>query len=262
MNPRYQISYYLRILLTVIIYVTFFAYIVYSCIHASNTSAVYFNILIGVVFGSIGTLFEYLRICYDSATKKLIMDGKPEETLKLLNRVEKADIFKTFKTSCQMMKMLAMIDLRRFDEVLEYIKELEKEEIKEYDVLITAKYCEMMAHGELNNKGKSNEAFKQLINTRDLRTNKGRRYKGAFYFNWEVVNGQHKNYEKEYDGALRYLNDINESNMNKRELMHYLLAKTVAAKNTNNKQIYEDSKQRLLKTIENNKAMKDYVETL
>ena len=69
-------------------------------------------------------------------------------------------------------------------------------------------------------------------------------------------------YEKEYDGAFRYLKDIDETNMNMRELMHYLLAKTIAAKNSGQSQIYEDCKQRLLKTITNNQAMKDYVDTL
>ena len=38
--------------------------------------------------------------------------------------------------------------------------------------------------------------------------------------------------------------------------------KTIAAKNTGQSQIYEDCKQRLLKTITNNQAMKDYVDTL
>ena len=262
MKTKYQFSYYLRIVLTIVIYAIFYYYIIYSCIHAQNKGTIIFNIIMGVMFGSVGTLFEYLRIVYDAATKRLIVDSKPEETLRLLNKVEKADLFKTFKTSCQMMRMLALIDLRRFDEVLDYVKQLEKDSISEYDVQIVAKYAEMMAHGEMGNKGKSNEAFKQLINLRDLRTDKGKRYKGAFYFNWEVVNGQHKNYEKEYDGALRYLKDIDETNMNMRELMHYLLAKTIAAKNSGQSQIYEDCKQRLLKTITNNKAMKDYVDTL
>lgn len=259
MKPRYQISYYLRIVLTVAVYLIFYGYIIYSCINAKSKDAVIFNIIMGILFGGIGLLFEYLRICYDAATKKLIVEGRPDKTLELLDKVEKLDILKSFKTSCQMMRMLAMIDLRQFNEFRTYAKQLET---NIYDVEIVRKYCEMMAEGESGNKGKSNEAFKQLTKIRDMRDSKGRRKKGAFYFNWEVVNGQHKNYEKDYDGAYRYLSDIDESNMNLRELMHYLLAKTVAARNSGHHDVYEDSKQRLLTTCRNNEIMKTYSETL
>lgn len=259
MKSRYKISYYLRIVLMVAVYIIFFGYIIYSIIKAKNASAVWFNIIIGFIFGGTGVLYEYLRICYDAATKRLIADGKPEETLKLLDRVERADFFKTYKSSCQMMRMLAMIDLREFREVLEYIKTIDTDE---YDVEIVKKHSQMVAQGELGNKGKSNEAFKQLIDIRDMKNKKGRRFKGAFFFNWEVVNGQHKNYDKDYDAAYRYLSDINESSMNNREVMHYLLAKVVASRNTNHQEVYEDSKARLLKSCKENKVMRDYCEKL
>ena len=259
MRKRYQISYYLRIVLIVLIYIIFYIYIINSILKANSTGVVVFNILIGIFIGGIGLLFEYLRICYDAATKRLVMDGKPDEALRLLDKVEKYDFMKTFKTSCQMMKMLAMIDLRQFKEFKEYIKGINTDD---YDVEIVKKYCEMMAEGELGNKGKSNEAFKQLISIRDQKTNKGKRYKGAYYFNWEVVNGQHKNYDREYDSAYRYLLDVDETNMNMREVMQYLLAKVVAAKNSGHKDVYEESKQRLLKACKDNKVMRDYGETL
>ena len=259
MKSSYKISYYLRIVLMIAVYVIFFAYIIYSIIHAQSTSAIFFNLLIALFFGGIGTLAEYLRICYDAATKRLIAEGKPEETLKLLDRVEKADVFKTYASSCQMMRMLAMIDLRQFKEVLAYMKTIESDE---YDVQIVMKHSEMVAQGELGNKGKSNEAFKQLVNIRDMKTKKGKRYKGAYFFNWEVVNGQHKNYDRDYDAAYRYLADVDEHSMNNREVMHYLLAKTIAARNTNHSDVYETSKARLLKACKENSVMKDYSEAL
>ena len=241
------------------IYVIFFIYIIYSCLHAENSSVILFNIIIAVIFGGLGTLAEYLRISYDAATKRLIADGRPQATLDLLNKVEKADLFKSYRSSIQMMRMLAMIDLRQFKEVLDYLKTIESDE---YDVEIVRKHSEMIAQGELGNKGKSNEAFKQLISIRDLRNRKGKRFKGAYYFNWEVVNGQHKNYDKDYDAAYRYLADIDESNMNNREVMHYLLAKVIAARNSGHPDVYETSKERLLKACKENRIMKDYCEKL
>ena len=157
------------------------------------------------------------------------------------------------------MRMLALIDLREFDAFKTYIRDLES---KEYDVEIVKKYCEMIAEGESGRRGKSNEAFKELIRIRDIRDKKGRRNKGAFYFNWEVVNGQHKNYEGDYEGALRYLKDVDQSNMNLRELMHYLLAELKAAKHCGETGIYDSDKQRLIKICQNNPVMKDYCQTL
>ena len=261
MKKQNQISYYLRILITVVAYIIFFGYIIYSIINATTTESRIFNILIGIFVGGFGLIFDVGRIIYDAATKQLIFDVNPDKALSLLDTVNKIDIFKRYVTSSQMMRMLAMLDLRDYENLKTYINDLEKDEITNYDVMITAKYAQMMAYGETGNKGKSNEAFKQLVNLRDEKV-KGKRHKGAFFFNWEVVNGQHKNYDQDYESALRYLSDVNESNMNKREVMHYLLAKLVAAKNTNNTDIYNTCKNRLFKILINNKEMNEYVNSI
>ena len=69
MKSTYQLSYYMRILLTVVVYILFYGYIIYSCINANNAVSIVLFILIGLIFGGIGTLFELLRIWYDKATK-------------------------------------------------------------------------------------------------------------------------------------------------------------------------------------------------
>lgn len=262
MRKRYQFSFYMRIVITIIVYIIFFGYIIYSCINATTSSSIVFNILIGVFIGLLGLQFEGLRICYDVATKRLIVDDKPDACLKILDFINKYDFFKTFKISTQMMRILAYVDLRKFDELKSYINDLQKNEIKEYDLLITSHYGNMIAYGETHQAGKSNEAFKKLTSTRDMHTKKGNRYKGAYYFNWEVINGQHKNYEGDFEGAYHYLKDINEDNMNKREAVQYLLAKLIAAKNVKEETVYNATKERLNKLVVNNETMKDYIKTL
>ena len=262
MRKRYRFSFYMRIILTVVVYIIFFGYIVYSCINAADVSSIIFNLLIAIFIGLVGLQFEGLRICYDFATKRLIVDDRANDALKILAFIDKYDFFKTFKTSNQMMRILVYVDLRRFDDLKKYIDELEKEGINEYDVLITAHYGNMIAYGETGLSGKSNEAFKKLINARDMHNKKGKRYKGSYYFNWEVINGQHKNYEGDYEGAYRYLKDINEDNMNKREAVQYLLAKLVCAKHLKEEAVYNNIKERLNKLVINNQAMKDYIETI
>ena len=259
MKSQYKISYYLRIVITIIAYVIFYYYIINSCLHAESKSQLYFNIIIGVIFGGLAILAEYLRMNYDAATKNLVIDCKPDKALEKIERVEKVDIFRTYKTSCQMMRMLALVDLRRFPELLSYVDSIET---KEYDVELIRKYSQMLAYGEQGQRGKSNEAFKKLVQVREYRTNKGKRFKGAYFLNWEVVNGQHKNYEGDYEGAMRYLNDIDEKNMNLRELVQYLLAKLLAAKKLGRQEIYDNCKERLIKSTQNNQVMRDYIETI
>ena len=258
---KFKVSYYLKLLLIPALYLFFFYFVISAIIKAQNTGARFFNVLI-LLLGCVGFLYEALRITYDVATKRLIIDGKPDVTLKLVDIIEKYDFFKAFPTSCQMMRMLGMLDTRQFDELKKYISQLEKEGIDDYDVNITSRYALMQAFGESGNRGKSNDAFKQLIRLRDQRNEKGKRQKGAFFFNWEVVNGQHKNYEGDYQGALRYLNEVDESKMNMRELMQYLLAKMTASAKCGQKDLYTSCKERLLKICANNEVMKNYIETM
>ena len=258
---KFRISYYLKLLLIPALYLFFFYFVFSAIFKAQTAGSRFFNILI-LLLGCIGFVYEALRITYDTATKRLIIDGRPDVTLKLLEIIEKFDFFKAFPTSCQMMRMLAMIDLREFDELKKYVSQLEKEGIEDYDVNITSRYCLMQAYGESGNRGKSNDAFKQLIRLRDQRNEKGKRRKGAFYFNWEVVNGQHKNYEGDYQGALRYLNDVDESKMNMRELMQYLLARMLAAGKCGQKELYSRCRERLGNICKNNETMKNYIDEM
>lgn len=262
MKLKNQFTYYSRIVFTVIVYLIFFGFVITNIINAKDNSTRIFNILILLFFGTFSTLFEFLRINYDAATKRLIVDDKPQEALDLIRRVKKYDLFKTFKTSTQMLEMLSLMDLRRFDELKKYVDELEKSGNTDYDVEILMRYCQMIAYGETNNKGKSNDAYKKLINVRDMVDKKGRRRKGAYFFNWGVVNGQHKNYEGDYQGAYKYLKDVEEANMNKREVVWYLLAKLVACKNTKDTKTYNEIKERLSKLVINNEEMKTYIETM
>lgn len=261
MKTKFQISYYLRLLLIPALYLFFFGFMIYSIIKTKSNGQRFFNIFI-LLLGCVACAYETLRVLYDIATKRLTIDSKPDVALKLVSFIEKYDFFKAFPTSCQMMRMLALTDLREFEEVKHYIAQLEKDGIEDYDVNITSRYCLMQAQGESGNRGKSNEAFKQLIRLRDQRNQKGKRQKGAYYFNWEVVNGQHKNYEGDYQGALRYLNDVDESKMNMRELMHYLLAKMTAAGKTGNSELFSQCRERLKNITANNKPMKDYIEEM
>lgn len=262
MKQKSQFSYYTRIVVTVIIYIVFFYFVINNIIKAKDTNERIFNLIILVFFGGVALLYEGLRTSFDAATKRLIVDDKPEETLKLIKKTRKFDLFKTFDTSFQMLEMLSLMDLRRFDELKTYVDKLDKAGNKDYDVEILMRYSQMVAYGETNNKGKSNEAYKKLINTRDMVDKKGRRRKGAYFFNWSVVNGQHKNYEGDYQSSYKYLKDIDEANMNKREVVWYLLAKLVASKNIKETNTYNETKERLLKLVTNNTEMKNYIESM
>ena len=259
MKSKYQFNYYTRIVINVLIYIIFFYFIINNIITAKDNNTRLFNIIILVFFGLVALIYEILRTSYDVATKRLIFDDKPEDTLKILDKISKFDFVKEFKTSIQMMRMLALIDLRRFDELKEFINQLNEKEIKDYDVKLISEYALMIADGETDKKGSSNEAYKRLIALKDQTTKTGRKRKGSYYLNWSVVDGLHKNYEGDYKSAYQFLKDIDETNLNRREVVQYLLAKLLASKKINETKVYEETKDRLNKLVTNNQATLNYI---
>ena len=116
MNKRFQLSYYLRIALNVVVYTIFFAYIIYSAATAGDGGGRLAYVAVGVFFGGGALLYEYLRFCFDEATRQLVFAGNPKKALALARRVKKADLLKTFDTSLDIMRMLAYVDLRAYEE--------------------------------------------------------------------------------------------------------------------------------------------------
>ncbi len=262
MNKRYQFSYRFKQVLTLAIYITFFMFIVRNIISATDNSSRLFNILILILCGLPALLYEYLRYTYDAATKKTIFDGQADKALLDIEKIEKYDLLKMFKTSCVMLRMLCLRDLRKFQELKEYINEIDKQELNDYDVAILSRYSEMIVNGEMKAKGKLKNAYKKMIDLRDMKNKKGQRRKGAYFFNWNVVNGEYKLYEEDYSGAWHYLKDVSEENMNKRESMHYFINRAICSKQMNKQEDYKTYKERAIKAAGDNQEMKAYIETI
>ena len=259
MNKRYEFSYLTKQVLTILVYCIFFGFLIWNIVQAKDNSARIFNLLILILCGLPAVLYDFLRYNYDSATKKTVFECNPKAALKQIETVEKFDVLKMFQTSCMMLKMLCLMDLREFDELKKYVVDVEAKDTKDYDVTILSRYSEMIANGELGIKGKMNDAYKRMISLRDMKDKKGRRRKGAYFFNWDVVSGQHKYYSGEKDKAYRFVKDVKEDNMNKRESMHYFILRALCARNVKQEE-YELFKERALKAAGKNEVMLDYIE--
>ena len=262
MNSRYQFSYLTKQVITFAVYVIFLVFILKNIINAPDNSTRVFNIIVLLLLGIPAIFYEFLRYNFDSATKKTIFEGRPSEALNQIFLVEKYDILKMFKTSCMMLRMLCLIDTRKFSELKEYVNSVKKEDLNDYDVAILSSYAEMIANGEENARGRMNSAFKEMVTTRDIKDKKGRRSKGAYFFNWNVVYGEHKLYENDYEGSWKYLKQVNESTMNKREAMHYFAKRALVCKQLKMIDDYKTFKERALKAAGQNTEMKNYIETL
>lgn len=259
MNRRYEFSYRTKQVLTIAVYLIFFVFIIKNIITAKDNSGRLFNILILILCGVPALLYEFLRYNYDTATRKTVFDGDPMGALKQIATVEKFDILKMFKTSCVMLKTLCLIDTRNFEELKKHIKGISEKDKEDFDVSILSCYGEMIANGEMGIKGKMNDAFKRMKGYRDLKDKKGRRNKGAFFFNWNVVNGEHEFYEKDYEGAWHYLSVVSEETMNKREAMHYFIKRFLTAKQLKKTDEYNTFKERAIKAAGKNQVMIDYI---
>ena len=162
MNKRFQLSYYLRIALNAVVYTIFFAYIIYSAATAGDGGGRLAYVAVGVFFGGGALLYEYLRFCFDEATRQLVFAGNPKKALALSRRVKKADLLKTFDTSLDIMRMLAYVDLRAYEELEAYIASLPYEKLHNYDVAIVARHSQMILYGERKDMEKLENAYKTL----------------------------------------------------------------------------------------------------
>lgn len=262
MKSRYQFSYLTKQLLTLVIYVVFLIFIIKNIVNANDNSARLFNFLVLILFGIPAILYEFLRYSFDSATKKTIFEGRPLDALKQIETVEKFDLFKTFRSSCEMLRMLCYIDTRKIDELKSYIKKIRDKGIEDYDVEILSNYADMVVNGEEGHRSKMIEAFTSTIKTRDIKDKKGRRRKGAFFFNWNVVYGEKELYDNNYKGAWHYYKLVNEETMNKREAMHYFIGRAKTTKALNKSEEYNLYKERAIKAAGKNQIMIDYINTI
>ncbi len=262
MNKRNEIGYYLRIVITAAIYIAFFYFVAKNVIEAKDVSTRVFNILVGIFIGGFALLYEIMKALYDAATKALIVDGDPQKCLALLNKVETIDVIRSFKTSIRMMRMLSYVDTRDYETLDEQLKEIAQDEKKDYDVEIVAMHSRMVRYGEENMKGKMNDAFKGYEKLRDMTNRRGKRKKGAYFYNWDLVQADHKMYEKDPKGALNYLKDITSDNMNKREAMHLHLSKARVYKALHMEKEYQEEKELALKVTGKNTVMKEFIEAL
>lgn len=257
---KQQFSYYAKIIINILAYVLFFAYLIYFMLYGQIKNKVPWMIIC-VVFGLLALLYEIIKTCYDAATKRLVFDGLPDKTLNLLKPVEKLDIFKNFRTSVYMMRQLAHIDLRQFDELKKDIEFVESNEkvSKEYDVALITAYSKMIYYGEKKDLGKIKTAYHLLLKIRDTKTEKGKTRKSVYFLNWNVVDGMYQAYTNNYSGAYNALRTTDTTNMNRREAMHYRLFYGIAAKNCNYIDIAKQQFDLAIKDAAKNQIMIDYI---
>ena len=230
MKKKRRIPYPIKVILNCIIYALFFAYMIYQIAITDDTYLRLFVIALTVIIGGSAVLYEYIRFQFDIATQNLIFWGNPEKSLKLADRVVKFDIMKTFSTSIDIMRMLAYVDLCRYEDLGKYISSLSSEKRQVYDVLIVLRYGQMILYGETGETEKMENAYRQMYNLRDRKV-KGKQMKGAYYFNWDLMSGLNRFYQGNNMDALNKLRGINEENMNCRERQQlYMTRARICAK--------------------------------
>ncbi len=231
MRKRYQISYQLKILLNIAIYVIFFSYMVSLVLAAQSVSAKITYLFVMLFFGSVAVWYEMLRFSFDAATKNMIFTGNPDKALKLADRIIKYDRMKTFTSSVDIMRLLCYRDLRRFNDVHDYVKGLGGKLRSSTDLLMVVRHTEMMVSGEQGNTENLEQAYKQLAALKNTAASvRGKQKKAAYFYCWEEVTAAYQYYKGSVKDAWRNIRQANTENMNKRELMHFdLLYARIAA---------------------------------
>lgn len=262
MKKSMQFSYYGKIVLNVVVYFLFFIYIIGFIIVGQIDNKVPWVIFCLVGFFIAG-LYEILKYMFDKATKSLVFDGKPELADKLVNKVDKIDLLKTFRSSTAMMRILIDIDLRDFNKLKKDIEQMDKEKDKvknDYDVILLKEYGNFIYECEKgNNSSKLKDAYRLLLKVRDIKTKKGKTRKGVYFFNWDFVEATYKFYDKNFQQAYNLLDQVNIDRMNNRELMHYYIIGGISAKRLGKEADAKEGFDLATEYAGNNKIMIDFI---
>lgn len=212
-----------KVILNILIYIAFFAYVLYLIIEAPkfSTKILYLFILV-IVLGTC-LYYEYLKQLYHRMVGLLINDCDPIKAWQSANLLTKRDIFKGFKGSLKIFNVLLLMDEGHYEECRRYLTNEDQFFRASIDNIFIKYHSELQLAWLLNDPELGNSAMKGLNKIRN--TN---RKKYSPLFSWDEIDGLHCYINDRYSKALTYLNHVDISKLNSREqtYLNVLIADT------------------------------------
>ncbi|GAB6168280.1 hypothetical protein JCM1393_07400 [Clostridium carnis] len=203
------------------IYGVFVIYVLYLAFNSNTSYIRAFYLLFASIISTFVFLHEYLNILYKKAIEKLTIECDPIVGLEISSKIERLDIFKSYKKSLLVFKLLAYSDLNRYEDILELLnKATIKPFSSSYDLLLIYYYSLFLSYISLDDRKNVKEYYKKCIELQNKGSGKN---KIAPILSWNEIKAIYYIYQQDYILAKKYLRKVNISQLNNREKYLHLM---------------------------------------
>lgn len=207
--------------LSITFYIIFLVYLCYLIINAENTSV---KVLYGVIlifFGSFAFLYEVLKKLNDKAIYTLIELCDPIEAERIMEKLQKYDYLKGFKSSNRVFKLLLLKDMGKYKEIIEYLdKEGKKSFSTSLDLLLVYYYFYFFAYASLNDIDNAKVYYEHVMKLENAKIGRKRVLP---VFSWDEITGHYMLLLNKFKDSKKAFKAVSVENMNMHEKVNYHL---------------------------------------
>lgn len=206
-------------IVNIVIYVVFIGMMIKWIIDADQMAVKITYTCILLIFGFVVIYYEYLKKLNERAVLTLIEKCDPYQGMHLIHKLERLDIFKSFKQAILIYKLLALRDQGNYDETLKILKDIGKKQFSSsYDLLLIYHHSLFQAYCAMNNSEQAEISYQEVMALRHKK-------KGLKKINpliaWDEVSSMYYYTIGRYKESHKYLKQVSTDHMNKREQIHY-----------------------------------------
>lgn len=206
-------------IVNVFIYIAFIGMMVKWIIDADQMAVKITYTCILLIFGSVVIYYEYLKKLNERAILTLIEKCDPYQGMHLIHKLERLDLFKSFKQAILIYRLLALRDQGKYDETLRMLRTLGKKHFSSsYDLLLIYHHSLFQAYCAMQNSQQAEIAYQDVM---ALQHKKKGLKKITPLFAWDEVSSMYYYTIGRYRESHKYLKQVSTDHMNKREQIHY-----------------------------------------
>lgn len=215
---HYSIQEKFRLFLVTIIYIIFCLYTINLITNEQNFYAKLVFLAIMIIFISISIWSEYLRFLYQSAILTLNINLDPKTSLKIFEKLNKKDFFKSYSKTFLIFKILHNMSIKNYTECLKILDENNKFFRSSLDNLLIQKYTYFFCYYKLHDIKKIEKYYRDLQKFRTSKIKKGRL---SPLYNWDFIDGIYFKAIYNLKQSKHFFENTNTTNMNNLELLYY-----------------------------------------
>ena len=206
-------------ILTIIVYLAFIYFMIGFIIKETQLTVKITYVCILIFFSFIAFYYEYLKKLYEKATLALIEECNPQKGINIIDKLKSKDIFRSFKQSIIIFKLLAYRDLNDYDKMYSILQSLKKKEYSSsYDMLLIYHYSYLLIY----NHNKDIENMESTYNkVMELQYKRKGFKKVSPLISWEEATARYYFTKGLYKESKKHMDSVSIDNMNKREKAHY-----------------------------------------